>query len=166
MSETRWWKYVERLIGNDTAQEAARRARFSKSAFTRWKQGANADPEFVVKLARAYHANVLEALVEAEFITEAEAGLKEVAVGRSELLASIPIDELMNELQRRITVLTQDADSKTPKPEEDNNIAKVHSLTPRDQAPTLDELEDEEYVAMTRGDLDPDEDVTDHDYIP
>ncbi|MCK8670958.1 hypothetical protein M1M07_07485 [Rhodococcus sp. HM1] len=166
MSETRWWKYVERLIRNDTAQEAARRAQFSKSAFTRWKQGANADPEFVVKLARAYHANVLEALVEAEFITEDEAGLKEVAVGRSDLLASIPIDELMNELQRRITVLSQDADSKSSNREEDNNIAKVHSLTPRDQVPTLDELEGEEYVAMTRGDLDPDEDVTDHDYIP
>lgn len=56
-------------------RDAAKQAGFNQSAFTRWKNGAKADPDFVVKFARAFHLNVLEALVEAEFITEEEASL-------------------------------------------------------------------------------------------
>lgn len=56
-------------------RDAAKKAGFNQSAFTRWKGGAKADPEFVVKFARAFNLNVLEALVEAEFITEKEASL-------------------------------------------------------------------------------------------
>ena len=58
-----------------TMRDAAKQAGFNQSAFTRWKNGAKADPDFVVKFARAFHLNVLEALVEAEFITEEEASL-------------------------------------------------------------------------------------------
>ena len=58
-------------------RDAAAQAGFNQSAFTRWKGGAKADPEFVVKFARAFNVNVLEALVEAEFITEDEAGFTE-----------------------------------------------------------------------------------------
>lgn len=75
MTQTRWWKYLSELMGNETATEAAKKSKISSSNFTRWKKGARADPDFVVKIARAYDANVLEALVEAEFITEEEAGL-------------------------------------------------------------------------------------------
>ena len=57
-------------------RDAAKKAGFNQSAFTRWKGGAKADPEFVVKFARAFKLNVLEALVEAEFITEEEASFK------------------------------------------------------------------------------------------
>lgn len=56
-------------------RDAAKKAGFNQSAFTRWKSGAKADPEFVVKFARAFNLNVLEALVEAELITEEEASL-------------------------------------------------------------------------------------------
>ncbi|QNQ90753.1 hypothetical protein GP475_08945 [Corynebacterium poyangense] len=73
MTNTRWWNYVTEVIGGSTYREAADRAGFDKSAFTRWKKGARADPDFVVKLARAYNTNVIEALVEAEFITKEEA---------------------------------------------------------------------------------------------
>lgn len=62
-------------MGDDTATKAAKKTGISASNFTRWKQGANADPEFVVKVARAYKVNVLRALVEAEFITEEEAAI-------------------------------------------------------------------------------------------
>ena len=55
-------------------RDAAKKAGFNQSAFTRWKGGAKADPEFVVKFARAFNLDVLEALVEAEFITPEEAG--------------------------------------------------------------------------------------------
>lgn len=61
-------------MGNQTAKEAAALTGVSASNFTRWKKGARADPDFVVKIARAYNSSVLRALVEAEFITEEEAG--------------------------------------------------------------------------------------------
>lgn len=74
MSSTRWWDYIEPIIGEMTLRDAARKAGFNQSAFTRWKGGAKADPEFVVKFARAFDLNVLEALVAAEVITQDEAG--------------------------------------------------------------------------------------------
>lgn len=122
MTETRWWKYVEKLIEGDTAQDAARRAGFDKSAFTRWKKGANADPEFVVKLARAYRANVLEALVEAEFITDSEASLRFVPVGKAEILRAAPIVELAEEIIRKAKELPR-AD-----PEPQDNVYPLTSL--------------------------------------
>lgn len=85
MTTTRWWKYLSELMGEDTATNAAKKTGISASNFTRWKQGANADPEFVVKVARAYHANVLEALVAAEFITEEEAGTNDSAQQRRQV---------------------------------------------------------------------------------
>lgn len=75
MKSTRWWTYLNGVMGDDTATKAAKKTGISASNFTRWKQGANADPEFVVKVARAYKVNVLRALVEAEFITEEEAAI-------------------------------------------------------------------------------------------
>lgn len=74
MTSTRWWRYIEPVIGEMTFRDAAKKAGFNQSAFTRWKGGAKADPEFVVKFARAFKLDVLEALVEAEFITPEEAG--------------------------------------------------------------------------------------------
>lgn len=81
-------------------RDAAKQAGFNQSAFTRWKNGAKADPDFVVKFARAFHLNVLEALVEAEFITENEANLKEVTVG-GPALADATNEQLLDEIMRR-----------------------------------------------------------------
>lgn len=75
MEKTRWWRYIEPKLNGMTLRDAAKKAGFNQSAFTRWKAGAKADPEFVVKFARAFNVNVLEALVEAEFITEEEAAI-------------------------------------------------------------------------------------------
>ncbi|WKD60883.1 Helix-turn-helix protein [Corynebacterium ciconiae DSM 44920] len=87
-------------MGGQTQLEAAKFIGISKSNITRWKNGARADPDFVVKVARAYGANVLEALVEAEFITEKEAQLREVAPTLD--LEDISADALLDELQRRV----------------------------------------------------------------
>jgi len=81
-------------------RDAAKQAGFNQSAFTRWKNGAKADPDFVVKFARAFHLNVLEALVEAEFITEHEANLKEVTVG-GPALPDATNEQLLDEITRR-----------------------------------------------------------------
>ena len=111
MEETNWWQYLSDLMGSDTPTAAARKAGISASNFTRWKQGARADPDFVVKIARAYNGNVLEALVAADFITPEEAGeggstvdaelhhaLKVVQLHGNELSAIA--DDLTRELER------------------------------------------------------------------
>lgn len=100
MNETRWWKYLQKLMGDQTQLEAARFIGISKSNITRWKDGARAAPDFVVKVARAYRANVLEALVEAEFITEEEAQLREVNVGGVTLSDSTN-EEILKEILSR-----------------------------------------------------------------
>ncbi|WP_139812905.1 hypothetical protein [Prescottella equi] len=102
MTETRWWRYVQRVIGDDAYKDAASRSGFDQSAFTRWRKGAQPDVAFVVKFARGYHQSVLEALVEAEIITESEAQLQRVQVGKSEVLRAISTEELADELSRRI----------------------------------------------------------------
>lgn len=100
MQSTRWWDYITEIIGDSTYSQAATKAGFDKSAFTRWKKGARADPDFVVKIARAYNANVLEALVAAEFITEAEAKLREIKVGGI-ALSDASNQQLLDEIMRR-----------------------------------------------------------------
>lgn len=87
-------------MGDQTQLEAARFIGISKSNITRWKDGARAAPDFVVKVARAYKANVLEALVEAEFITEEEAQLREIAVGGVTLSDSTN-EEILKEILSR-----------------------------------------------------------------
>ncbi|MFW9237822.1 helix-turn-helix domain-containing protein [Corynebacterium striatum] len=100
MNDTRWWKYLQKLMGDQTQLEAARFIGISKSNITRWKDGARAAPDFVVKVARAYKANVLEALVEAEFITEEEAQLHEIKVG-GVTLTDATNEQILAEIMRR-----------------------------------------------------------------
>ncbi|WP_313548988.1 helix-turn-helix transcriptional regulator [Corynebacterium sp.] len=88
-------------MGEQTQLEAARFIGISKSNITRWKDGGRAAPDFVVKVARAYGANVIEALVEAEFITEEEAALREVNTGGL-LLEQANSDQLTREVEKRL----------------------------------------------------------------
>ena len=97
-NHTRWYEYVLRVTEGMTAKEVADRAGFDQSAMTRWKNGMNADPKFVVQFARAFNQNVLMALTEAELITDAEADLHEVKVGVQEMSTQ----QLLEELARRI----------------------------------------------------------------
>lgn len=97
-THTRWYEYVIRVTEGMTAKEVADHAGFDQSAMTRWKNGANADPKFVVQFARAFDQNVLLALAEAELITDAEANLHEVKIGVQEMTTQ----QLLEELARRI----------------------------------------------------------------
>lgn len=103
MSETRWWKYLQGLMGSQSQLEAARFIGISKSNLTRWKDGARAAPDFVLKVARAYGVNVLEALVEAEFITEEEAALTQVEPQLD--LSKVPLSLMLDEFDNRLEVL-------------------------------------------------------------
>lgn len=118
MTETRWWKYLQNLMGDQSQLEAATFIGISKSNITRWKDGARVAPDFVVKVARAYNANVLEALVAAEFITEEEADLREVRVGGLRLVDASH-EELTDEILRRLRL----------RPNEDE-LARRRSNTP------------------------------------
>ena len=95
---SRWYSYVLRVTEGMTAKEVADRAGFDQSAMTRWKNGANADPKFVVQFARAFNQNVLLALTEAELISDEEADLHEVRTGINE----ISTHQLLEELALRI----------------------------------------------------------------
>lgn len=140
MAETRWWKYVQRVIGDDTAREAATRAGFDKSAFTRWKNGARADPEFVLKLARAYGRNVLEALVEAEFLTEAEASLQQVERERDEVLKEAKPEELLQHLRWRFDRMDLELHAAARKlGKRVSTESNVHPLIPRFQPEAIDD---------------------------
>jgi len=47
---TDWWDYVQDVIGDDSYTDAANRAGFDKSAFSRWRKGAKADPAFAQRV--------------------------------------------------------------------------------------------------------------------
>lgn len=93
-TRTRWYEYVLRVTEGMTAREAADKAGFDQSAMTRWKNGHNADPKFVVQFARAFNQNVLLALVESGLITGEEANLHEVKTGIGELTTQQLLEEL------------------------------------------------------------------------
>lgn len=101
MTETQWWAYLQTLMAGENQQDAAKRVGISKSNFTRWKAGSKADPEFVVKIARAYGTNVLQALVAAEFLTEEEANLTAITIGGPSL-DDATNDELVAEIADRL----------------------------------------------------------------
>lgn len=100
---TAWWTYVEALIGSDNFVEAATKAGFDKSSFSRWKQGAKADPAFVVKLARAYRANPVHALVVSGLLNDEEAQLKGARLQELDSLQDYSNDELLAEIARRMS---------------------------------------------------------------
>lgn len=137
MTETRWWKYLQRLMGDQSQLDAAKFIGISKSNITRWKDGARAAPDFVVKVARAYDANVLEALVAAEFITEAEAKLREIKVGGI-ALSDASNRQLLDEINRRSDpearhLFTATADSDVVDLDEDAAVFELHTpATPPD----------------------------------
>lgn len=128
MSKTRWWRYIEPVIGNMTMRDAAQKAGFNQSAFTRWKNGAKADPEFVVKFARAFDLNVLQALVEAELISQDEVDLREVRIGGTKLTEA-SAQQLAEEFLHRM----QEAEGRISNAERDMSGAAVSSLHDRDE---------------------------------
>jgi hypothetical protein len=126
MKQTRWWKYVTETIQGRTFKDAAKIAGFDQSAFTRWKDGAAAKPEFVVKFARAYNRNVLEALVEAEFITEQEAGLQKVNTDIPAALQLAPKEWLVDEVLNRMSASAENRNIPLTKPSNTNTIKLIH----------------------------------------
>ncbi len=111
MDKMTWWDYVQTVAGGAEQREIADRAGFDKSALTRWKNGSNADPLFVVKFARAFGRPVTEALAASGLITAEESGITVVTAGVAEALREATNDELLAELSSRLNVgASSDAD--------------------------------------------------------
>lgn len=110
-----WSDYVRQTIGTDQQVDAARRADVDQTTISRWIRGGQAGrAENVVKLARAYKRPVLEALVVAGFISDAEARAK-VTITRSQ---SPTDEELIQLLADRLRRKREDAatDEQNPAP--------------------------------------------------
>lgn len=101
MNESRWWNYVQTVAGNVQAKDIADVVGIDKSNVTRWKQGSRPAVEFVLKFARAYGRPVIEALAESGFITDAEAGIREVKIGTAELTDVDLAREILARAERR-----------------------------------------------------------------
>ncbi|TFD51999.1 XRE family transcriptional regulator [Cryobacterium sp. Hh11] len=99
MNTTRWWAYVMRVTDNAGGVDIARKAEFDPSAVSRWKRGENPRWDFVLKFARAYGRNVLEALTEAGFITESESQLHDIKVGVADLTTVELLEEVLSRLR-------------------------------------------------------------------
>ena len=113
-----------------TLRDAAKKAGFNQSAFTRWKSGAKADPEFVVKFARAFNLDVLEALVEAEFITPEEAGAGGSSVD-AELRYALKIVQLHGaEMSAIVSEMHRELERVKGLPAENDELAARRSNTP------------------------------------
>ena len=97
---TRWMTWVNTLIDPDDLTTAARRAGFDKSTMTRWRQGGSPDPERAVKLARAYGAHFVEALVVMGLISPEEGEL--APMNSRDIIRMAPADVLAAELVSRI----------------------------------------------------------------
>lgn len=124
-THTRWYEYVLRVTEGMTAKEVADRAGFDQSAMTRWKNGANADPKFVVQFARAFHQNVLLALAEAELITDEEANLHEVRTGVEEMTTQQLLEELARRIDNPQARSTQSASSTRRDQDQDPDYSKM-----------------------------------------
>lgn len=97
MPATRWWEFVQRISNHATPAQIARDTQLDKSAPSRWSRGGGVEAAQAVRVARAYEANVLEALAAAGYISSDEVELTEIAKG-VEHYTSV---ELLRELLRR-----------------------------------------------------------------
>lgn len=95
-----WWSYVERIIGDDNQKTVAAKIGVDQATVSRWKVADTpGKAENVIQLARGYGRPVLEAMVAAGFLTEAEAKVRPAAAPS---LNSLSDDELVGEIRRRM----------------------------------------------------------------
>ncbi len=102
MTETSWWRYIQRHAQKATNAELARMTGLEASAFSRWSKGKPADAQAVVTVARALRRSPVEALAAAGFITEEEAGLREVPADLSDAEPEELFAALQDRLLRRL----------------------------------------------------------------
>ncbi|QDM56055.1 immunity repressor [Rhodococcus phage Sleepyhead] len=151
-----------------TAEEIAEILGVSRTTVTRRLQDGM-PAEDVIAIARACGASPVQALSDLDYVTVAEV-MDFLDDPDAKLLEAATDGELAIELAKRLEPtffqraarLGRRISSVRDESTEDN----VHVLTSRSQPISLDDLEGLPYVAMTKDDRDPGDDVTDHDYVP
>lgn len=93
-----WWEYVERISAGMSQAAVGERMGMTQSAVNRWRH-SEPKPATVRAFAEAFNRPVLEAFVAAGFLTEEDAGLREVPAD----LSQVDTDLLLTELRRRTT---------------------------------------------------------------
>lgn len=98
MGPVMWWEYVQRVSGGATNTAIAELIGVTPSSVARWKD-SRPDPARARDFAIAFDRPVLEAFIEAGFLTAEEAGQLPAAEPD---LAELPDDALLDELRRRL----------------------------------------------------------------
>lgn len=97
-----WPAYLRIIAGTDTGVQIAKRAGVPSSTVSRWLDGsANPRPQQVVKLARAYGAHPLQALIAAGYLEDGDVDLPVVAPRKLQLREFTEL-ELAQEVLRRV----------------------------------------------------------------
>ncbi|MEV0994697.1 helix-turn-helix transcriptional regulator [Nonomuraea sp. NPDC050202] len=92
-----WWEYVERVSGGISQDAIGKRMGMRQTSISRW-QSTTPKPQTVAAFARAFDRPVLEAFIAAGFLTEEDAGLREVPAD----LTVVDSDLLLAEIRRRL----------------------------------------------------------------
>jgi transcriptional regulator with XRE-family HTH domain len=95
-----WSDYVHRITAGMTQMQIAERSGLGQTTISGWlKETSTATrADYVVKLARAFNQNVIEALIIAGYITASEAKVKTVL---RTPLSEYSLEELLDEFRRR-----------------------------------------------------------------
>lgn len=92
-----WWEYVQRIAKTNSPSEIGRRTGIGQSSIGRW-DSSSPKPESVAAFARAYGRPVLEAFIEAGFLTKEEAKMTEAPSD----LTKVELEDLLTEALRRV----------------------------------------------------------------
>lgn len=100
---TRWWKYLDSLRNPDMSdRKLALFIDVTPATVSRWKSGQAPGSAEVVRAARAFGANVVDALVAGGVLSTEEA---EDYVRGQLSLADVPLAALLSELETRLDAL-------------------------------------------------------------
>lgn len=137
-----WADYLNRHAGSETGREVASKLGVTESNISRWRRGGQTpDVKYVVAFARAYGRPVLEALVEAEVITEEEAKARPRLAPDPDQLSD---DDLLRILRDRLNRGGEERDRSAP-------TSPVRGLNPRTPDPEVSDADDELAPAAKHG---------------
>lgn len=98
-----WTDYVTRVTGGEIPADIARRTGIASATVSRWwSAGMQPSHGSIRAVASAYGRPLIEALVAADVLTEAEAGVREVERVVRQDITALTDDELVSELLARL----------------------------------------------------------------
>lgn len=93
-----WWAYVQRVSKGANQTDIGKAIGVSGPTINRWQSSAP-KPANVAAFARAYKRPILEAFIEAGYLSREEAAVNEIPAD----LTEVSDDDLLAEVRRRLT---------------------------------------------------------------